>query len=176
MGCNKSSSKGEVYSNTILPQETKINIKINNLNLHLKQLIKEKQTKKLPKFVIVLERRRFCCITWWESEWKSLQQPVWSRPWGLPSASPHSPQILRWMCRPLHAPGPWWPHPPLHLVFSVPGPSMELPCSLTPCLCSNITLSKRLYWLPLPHHRSLSRKCVTFTISPTTTWYMLFYF
>ena len=43
MGCSKSCSKRVVYSNTVLPQETR---KIsNNLNLHLKQLEKEKQTK-----------------------------------------------------------------------------------------------------------------------------------
>ena len=43
MGHSKSSSKREVYSNTILPQETR---KIsNNLPLHLKQLEKEEQTK-----------------------------------------------------------------------------------------------------------------------------------
>ena len=43
MGCSKCSSKREVYSNTILPQETR-NIS-NNLTLHLKQLEKEEQTK-----------------------------------------------------------------------------------------------------------------------------------
>ena len=41
-GCIKSSSKKEVYSNTILPQET---FEINNLTSHLKQLEKEEQTK-----------------------------------------------------------------------------------------------------------------------------------
>ena len=47
MRCNKRSSKREVYSNTILPQETR---KIsNNLRLHLKPLEKEEQTK--PKVV-----------------------------------------------------------------------------------------------------------------------------
>ena len=41
MGCSKSSSKREVYSNIILPQKTR---KIsNNLNLYLKQLEKEEQ-------------------------------------------------------------------------------------------------------------------------------------
>ena len=45
MGCSKSSSKWEVYSNTILPQETR-NIS-NNLTLYLKQLEKEEQ--KTPK-------------------------------------------------------------------------------------------------------------------------------
>ena len=42
MECSKSSSKREVYSNIILPRETR-NISINNLTLHLKQLEKEKQ-------------------------------------------------------------------------------------------------------------------------------------
>ena len=43
MGCSKSRSKREVYSNTILPQETR---KIsNNLTLYLKELEKEEQTK-----------------------------------------------------------------------------------------------------------------------------------
>ena len=41
MGCSKSRSKREVYSNTILTQDTKI---ANNLTLHLKQL-EEEQTK-----------------------------------------------------------------------------------------------------------------------------------
>ena len=46
MGCSKSSSKRKVYSNTILPQETR---KISNTQpkLHLKQLEKEEQ--KNPK-------------------------------------------------------------------------------------------------------------------------------
>ena len=43
MGCSKSCSKREVYSNTSLPQETR---KIsNNLTVHLKKLEKEEQTK-----------------------------------------------------------------------------------------------------------------------------------
>ena len=42
MGCSKSSSKREDYSNTNLPQETR-NISINKLTLHLKQLEKEEQ-------------------------------------------------------------------------------------------------------------------------------------
>ena len=41
-GCSKSSSKKEVYSNTILRQEK---FEINNLTSHLKQLEKEEQTK-----------------------------------------------------------------------------------------------------------------------------------
>ena len=44
MGCSRSSSEREVYSNTILTQETS---QINNLTLHLKQLEKEEQ--KTPK-------------------------------------------------------------------------------------------------------------------------------
>ena len=43
MGCSKSSSKREVYSNTILPQETR-NISNNNLTLHLNQSEKEEKT------------------------------------------------------------------------------------------------------------------------------------
>ena len=45
MGLSKSSSKGEDYSNKILPQETR-NIS-NNQTLHLKQVEKEEQ--KTPK-------------------------------------------------------------------------------------------------------------------------------
>ena len=47
MGCSKSSSKREFYSNTILPQETRKISQITNLTLHLKQLEKEEQ--KIPK-------------------------------------------------------------------------------------------------------------------------------
>ena len=47
MGCSKGSSKMEVYSNAILPQETKQTKKrkhqIDNLTLYLKQLEKEQQ-------------------------------------------------------------------------------------------------------------------------------------
>ena len=47
MGCSKSSSKREVYSNTISPQETR---KIsNNLTLHLKQLEKEQRKPKISR-------------------------------------------------------------------------------------------------------------------------------
>ena len=48
MGCSKSSPKREVYSNTIIPQETRKH-RIDNLTLHLKQLEKEQQ--KPPKLV-----------------------------------------------------------------------------------------------------------------------------
>ena len=45
MGCTKNGFKRDVYSNKILPQETrKI---VNNLILHLKQLEKNKQNQKL---------------------------------------------------------------------------------------------------------------------------------
>ena len=43
MGCSKSSSKREVYSNTILKKQG--TSPINNLTLHLKQLEKEEQAK-----------------------------------------------------------------------------------------------------------------------------------
>ena len=42
MGCSKSSSKREFYSNTILPQETR-KYQIDSLTLYLKQLKKEQQ-------------------------------------------------------------------------------------------------------------------------------------
>ena len=52
MGHSKSSSKREVYSNTILPQETQKEHRIDNLTLHIKQLEKEEQKKhKNPKLV-----------------------------------------------------------------------------------------------------------------------------
>ena len=44
MRCSKSSSKREAYSDTSLPQK-KEKSQINNLNLHLKELEKEEQTK-----------------------------------------------------------------------------------------------------------------------------------
>ena len=44
MGCSKSSSKREVYSYTIVPQETR-KISNKNLTLYLKHLEKEEQTK-----------------------------------------------------------------------------------------------------------------------------------
>ena len=42
MGCSKSSSKRKVYSNTVLPKETR-KISNKNLTLHLKELQKEEQ-------------------------------------------------------------------------------------------------------------------------------------
>ena len=47
MGCSKSSSKREVYSNTILPQEKQEKHQTDNLTLHLKQLEKEQTNSKL---------------------------------------------------------------------------------------------------------------------------------
>ena len=47
MGCSKSSSKREIYSNTILPQETG-NISNKQFNLAHKA-IRERRTKKIPK-------------------------------------------------------------------------------------------------------------------------------
>ena len=44
VGGSKSSSKGEVHSNTTLPQERRKISNINNLILHQKQLEKEEQT------------------------------------------------------------------------------------------------------------------------------------
>ena len=44
MGCSKSSSKREVYSNTILPRRQEKS-QINNLTLHRKQSEKEEHTK-----------------------------------------------------------------------------------------------------------------------------------
>ena len=47
MGCSKSSSKREVYSSTILPQETR---KISNKQPYLTpEAIRERRTKKIPK-------------------------------------------------------------------------------------------------------------------------------
>ena len=44
MGCSKSSSKREVYSNTVLPQET-TNISKKKSNLTPEELEKEEKTK-----------------------------------------------------------------------------------------------------------------------------------
>ena len=46
MGCSKSSSKREVYSNTILPQEKH---QRDTLNLQLKQLQKEQKNPKVSR-------------------------------------------------------------------------------------------------------------------------------
>ena len=47
-GTQQNISKREVYSNTILPQETR-KTSIDNLTLHLKQLEKEEQNKQTKK-------------------------------------------------------------------------------------------------------------------------------
>ena len=47
MGCNRSSSKREVYSHTSLTQETRS--QINNLTLHLKEL--KNNNKRIPKLI-----------------------------------------------------------------------------------------------------------------------------
>ena len=49
MECSKGSSKRKVYSNTILPQETRKTSKLGNLTLHLKQLEKEEQQQKFSR-------------------------------------------------------------------------------------------------------------------------------
>ena len=51
MGCSKTSSKREFYSNRILPQETKKH-QIDDLTLHLKQLEKEQQQISSRKEII----------------------------------------------------------------------------------------------------------------------------
>ena len=48
MGCSKSTSKREVYSNTILPQETR---KTSNRQHNFIPKITEKKNKKTPKLV-----------------------------------------------------------------------------------------------------------------------------
>ena len=56
MGCSKSSSKREVYSNTyyLKKQETS---QINNLTLHLKQLEKEEKKPKVSRRKEIIEIR-----------------------------------------------------------------------------------------------------------------------
>ena len=54
---SKSSSKREVYSNTVLPKETRKN-RIDNLSLHLRQLEKEKQnTPKISRRKEIIKTR-----------------------------------------------------------------------------------------------------------------------
>ena len=48
MGCSKSSSKREVYSNTTLPQETR---KTSNRQLNFTPETTEKEEQKTPKLV-----------------------------------------------------------------------------------------------------------------------------
>ena len=57
MECSKLSSKREVYSNTILTQETR-NISNNNLTLHINQLEKEEQNNpKVNKRIEIIKIR-----------------------------------------------------------------------------------------------------------------------
>ena len=60
MGCSKSSSKREVYSNRSLPQETrKISNNLKVVPLHLKELKKEAQTKpKVTKRKEIIKSQR----------------------------------------------------------------------------------------------------------------------
>ena len=53
MGCSKSNSKREIYSNTILPEKHRKD----NLTLHLKQLEKEEQHPKKKKTKLVEEKK-----------------------------------------------------------------------------------------------------------------------
>ena len=69
MGCSKSSSKREVYSNTVLPKETRKN-RIDNLSLHLRQLEKEKQNT--PK----ISRRKEIIKTRAEISEKEVQESI----------------------------------------------------------------------------------------------------
>ena len=58
MGCSKSSSKRDVYSDTMLPQETRKTL-IDNLTLHLKQLEKEEQKKLVEGNIWSLSRNKW---------------------------------------------------------------------------------------------------------------------
>ena len=54
MGCSKSSSNREVYSNTIVPQETS---QINNLTLQLKQWEKEQKNPEVSRSKEIIKIR-----------------------------------------------------------------------------------------------------------------------
>ena len=69
MGCSKSSSKREVYSNTILPQETRKALN-RQPNLHLEQLEKGEQEK--PK----ISRRKEIIKIWTEINEKEMKETV----------------------------------------------------------------------------------------------------
>ena len=66
MGCSKSNSKREVYSNTILPQETRKTL--NRLTLHVKQ--EEKEEQKHPK----ISRRKEIIKIWAEIKEKEKKE------------------------------------------------------------------------------------------------------
>ena len=73
MGCSKISSKREVYSNTIVSQETR---KIsNNLTLHLKQLEKEEQTK--PK-VSTRKNHKYHSRNKWNRDKENNSKDQWN--------------------------------------------------------------------------------------------------
>ena len=68
VGCSKSSSKREIYSNTILSQETRKH-RIDSLSLHLKQL--EKEDKK-PQ----ISRRKEIIKIWAEINEKEMKETI----------------------------------------------------------------------------------------------------
>ena len=67
MGCSKSNSKRRVYSNTILPQETRKSL--GNLTLYLKQLEKEEEQKKIS-------RRKEIIKIWPERNEKEMKETI----------------------------------------------------------------------------------------------------
>ena len=68
MGCSKSSSKREVYSNTILPQETRKTS--NNLTFHLKQLEKEEEQQQK------ISTRKEMIKVWAEINEKEMKETI----------------------------------------------------------------------------------------------------
>ena len=70
VGCSKSSSKREIYSNTILSQETRKH-RIDSLSLHLKQL--EKEEEKNPK----ISRRKEIIKNQAEINEKEMKETIW---------------------------------------------------------------------------------------------------
>ena len=68
MGCSKSSSKREVYSNTSLTQEARKTL--NRQHLHLEQLEKEEQN--LPK----ISRRKEIIKIWAEINEKEIKETI----------------------------------------------------------------------------------------------------
>ena len=69
MGCSKSSSKREVNSSRILPQETR-KTPIDNVTLYLKQL--ENKEQKPPK----ISRRKVIIKTWEEINEKVMKETI----------------------------------------------------------------------------------------------------
>ena len=68
MGWSKSSSKREVYSNTILPQETRKTS--NNLTFHLKQLEKEEEQQQK------ISTRKEMIKVWAEINEKEMKETI----------------------------------------------------------------------------------------------------